>query len=139
MLDNNLILTKSPIDYNFTVGIIFKEHNKYKYFKPLFKTHGMAIMRSKKKIFFINGESLKKYSYNHLLAVQAHEIAHYILKHKEVKDKQSEKEADIAAIIILQKKEYNIAAKILKKRCNSLYGKNLFLPRNKEILLNKYI
>jgi hypothetical protein len=78
------------------------------------------------KNIFMDGEAISDDAIDrdHLLAIEAHEIAHSMLGHDSGVDEQSEKEADLFAIALLEMDGHMRAASFLKNRLEELYGIN---------------
>ena len=76
------------------------------------------------KNIFIDGEAISdnNIDQDHLLALEAHEIAHSMLGHESGVDEQSEKEADLFGIALLEMMGLQRAASILKDRMKELYN-----------------
>ena len=130
-----LVAGKSKIDSSFKMFVIYSDHKNYASdFAPIFKSHGLGILMPGKKEIYIDGEGLKGLSYDHLLAIQAHEIAHYRLKHRGTYSKKQELEADVEGHKILVDGNYTKGASILRKRIKDHYGKSglKMLDENKE-------
>jgi len=118
-----LVAAKSKIDTSFKMFVLYSEHEKYASdFAPIFKSHGLGFLMPGKKQIYIDGEALGSLSYDHLLAIQAHEIAHYRLKHRGTYSKKQELEADVEGHKILVDGNYTKAASILRKRIKDHYG-----------------
>ena len=118
-----LVAAKSKIDSSFKMFVLYSEHEKYASdFAPIFKSHGLGFLMPGKKEIYIDGEAFKGLSYDHLLAIQAHEIAHYRLKHRGTYSKKQELEADVEGHKILVDGNYTKAASILRKRIKDHYG-----------------
>ena len=118
-----LVAAKSKIDTSFKMFVIYSEHENYASdFAPIFKSHGLGFLMPGKKQIYIDGEALGSLSYDHLLAIQAHEIAHYRLKHRGTYSKKQELEADVEGHKILVDGNYTKAASILRKRIKDHYG-----------------
>ena len=119
-----LVAAKSEIDKSFQMFVIYSEHEKYASdFAPIFKSHGLGFLVPGKKQIYIDGESLEDLTYDHLLAIQAHEISHYRLKHKGDYSEKQELEADVEGYKILVDGNYTKAAVILRQRIKDHYGK----------------
>lgn len=130
-----LVAAKSKIDTSFKMFVLYSEHEKYASdFAPIFKSHGLGFLMPGKKEIYIDGEAFKGLSYDHLLAIQAHEIAHYRLKHRGTYSKKQELEADVEGHKILVDGNYTKAASILRKRIKDHYGQRglKMLDENKE-------
>ena len=119
-----LVAAKSEIDKSFQMFVIYSEHESYASdFAPIFKSHGLGFLVPGKKQIYVDGESLKDLTYDHLLAIQAHEISHYRLKHKGDYSEKQELEADVEGYKILVDGNYTKAAVILRQRIKDHYGK----------------
>ena len=119
-----LVAGKSEIDKSFQMFVVYSEHENYASdFAPIFKSHGLGFLIPGKKQIYIDGESLGDLTYDHLLAIQAHEISHYKLKHKGNYSEKQELEADVEGYKILVDGNYTKAALILRKRIKEHYGK----------------
>jgi len=119
-----LVAGKSEIDKSFQMFVVYSEHENYASdFAPIFKSHGLGFLIPGKKQIYIDGESLGDLTYDHLLAIQAHEISHYKLKHKGNYSEKQELEADVEGYKILVDGNYAKAALILRKRIKEHYGK----------------
>jgi hypothetical protein len=94
--------------------------------------------------FFIDGQELLKdgYTSNHIYAIEAHEIAHYILQHdKDNPSIEQEKSADVAAIEILEFLKHYEAKNLLIRRFTLLYTcdpnkDDILSPKEKELLIS---
>ena len=91
------------------------------------------------KVMYIDGQAIEDLSKDQFYAIQAHEIAHHILKHKGHYTADQEREADVAGIAILQHLQYNLASKALEDRAIQSYGRtNLSLKPQQLALLKAY-
>jgi hypothetical protein len=104
--------------------VLFLEHSDDAYIKlkPMFKKHGIAFKHDTN--IFIDIDNLKKQGWSskdHILFIEAHEIAHYILKHTK-SSAHIEAEADYGGITLCKQHNMNKAAKL---------GLQQFEPRNK--------
>ena len=118
-----LVAGKSEIDKSFKMFVVYSEHESYSsVFSPIFKSHGLGFLIPGKKQMYIDGESLEDLTYDHLLAIQAHEIAHYKLKHKGQYSEKQELEADVEGYKTLIDGNYTEAARILRQRIEDHYG-----------------
>lgn len=112
--DLDIISYKSSLDDSFIVNAIYRENEEYEKFKNLAKEN-IAISDVNKKLIFIDGEELKRYSKDHLLAIEMHEIVHSYLNHgKSCRKNFEEAEADYIAIFLLKHRNFNQAAFILE-------------------------
>lgn len=114
---------KSKIDSSFKMFIVYPEYGDYNsVFKPIFNSHGIGFLIPGKKQMYIDGPQMENLTKDHFYAIQAHEIAHYNLKHKGGYTEENELEADIEGYKILISKKYKKAAEILKQRILDFYG-----------------
>jgi len=119
-----IVAGKSAIDKSFKMFVIYSDAENYSsVFKPIFDSHGLGFLIPGKKQMYIDGESLEDLTYDHLLAIQAHEIAHYRLKHKGNYSEKQELEADVEGYKILVDGGHDMAAVILRQRIEDHYGK----------------
>jgi len=119
-------VNKSKIDDNWMVFIIENSDGNYEIHEKLFEKFGIAYADLENKLIVIDGKAVteQKLTQNHLLAIEAHEIGHFISDHKGQINKlheQMEKEADWAAYRILTEIEKHKAADIISKRFQGQY------------------
>ena len=118
---------RSEIDPDWTVFIMFSNDDLYDKVSGLFDKFGLAFADLNSKTIFIDGEQAREQNLtdDHLLAVEAHEIAHQILNHQgdEFSEKQ-EREADWFGIRLLDRMGYGKAAALLEKRYSDQYGES---------------
>ena len=113
---------KGQIDKRYNIIVVSKEHPKYEEFKKFITSGKIAVTIPGKPIIFVDGEKFKNMnlSDNDIIFIEAHEIAHHLLKHKFTKDIDQEREADYGAYLLLRKHQFNIAANsvrnLFKKR-----------------------
>lgn len=119
---NDCISYNSEIDPTFKVFIFYKENENYKTIRILLGkfNNSIAALNVGTKNILMDGERIEKenLSKNHLLAIEAHEIAHSLLNHPAGTSQEQEIEADKKALEILYSKGYTVASKILKNRLN---------------------
>jgi hypothetical protein len=122
---------KSKIDDSWMVFIIEPSDENYNdVHKELFEKFGIAYAALENKIIFINGKEIQeqRLTQNHLLAIEAHEIGHFISDHKGLINKslvEMEKEADWAAYQILLEIEKNKAASLIADRFKGMYEQDI--------------
>lgn len=116
---------RSEIDPTWTVFLLFSNDELYDKVSSLFDQFGLAFAELESKLIFIDGEQVRdqQLTEDHILAVEAHEIAHQLLDHGRhgYSDRQ-EMEADWLGIRILDQLGYGKAAAILEKRYSDQYG-----------------
>ena len=141
--DIDALQWNSIIDSNFKTQIIYPNNPSFKKMHDnYFKVYGVAFLHFPSMTVFIDGQEFIKdgYTTSHIYAVEAHEIAHYILKHDmSAPSKEQEMAADVAAIQILHFLDHQIAKNLLIARFTSLYTgdysmENNLSPKEQELL-----
>jgi hypothetical protein len=125
-LNEHVVAYASKINPEFTVFVIYKEHEGYKTIKESLESmnNSVGALWVGTKNIFIDGEAIADLNIDqdHLLALEAHEIAHSMLGHEAGIDEQSEKEADLLGMALLSIDGYERAKSILGDRMKELYG-----------------
>ena len=124
MKGEDIITFWSRIDPKFRVLVIYKGSLSY----PLIKESLLALDNSigalvpGQEIILIDGERVNEegLSDDHLLAIEAHEIAHARLGHAGERNQTHEIEADELAIEILDSMNKKEASDLLRERLKSL-------------------
>jgi len=124
MKREDIISFDSRIDPAFNVLVIYKESQTY----PLIKASLVSLDNSigallpGHNIILIDGERVNEegLSDDHLLAIEAHEIAHAMLGHAGERNQTHELEADELAIEILDSMNKKEASDLLRERLKSL-------------------
>jgi len=124
MKREDIISFDSRIDPAFNVLVIYKESQTY----PLIKASLVSLDNSigallpGHNIILIDGERVNEegLSDDHLLAIEAHEIAHAMLGHAGERNQTHETEADELAIEILDSMNKKEASDLLRERLKSL-------------------
>ena len=124
MKEEDIISFDSRIDPAFNVLVIYKESQTY----PLIKASLVSLDNSigallpGHNIILIDGERVNEegLSDDHLLAIEAHEIAHAMLGHAGERNQTHELEADELAIEILDSMNKKEASDLLRERMKSL-------------------
>lgn len=117
--DKDMKVYQSQIDENFTVHIIYKESPAYKDIKEsLDEIKSVGALWVGTKNIYIDGESIidNNIDEDQILALEAHEIAHSLLGHAAGQDDQSEIEANLFAISLLDMDGHERAAEYLKEK-----------------------
>jgi hypothetical protein len=96
------------------VAILGKDDYRYDVIKPLFEMCGFGFAETSSGCVFIDGEV--KLTKDELKWVEAHEVAHIVLKHTKDRNAKDEMDADIKAIEILTFKGYTKAAELVKQK-----------------------
>lgn len=124
--EQSMVSYQSTISPDFTVFVIYKEHDRYKEIKDSLEkmNNSIGVLLVGTKNIFIDGEAVaeQEIDRDQLLAIEAHEIAHSMLTHEAGIDEQSEKEADLLGIALLEMSGLQRAASFLKDRMKELYN-----------------
>lgn len=117
---------QSKIDPSYTVSILFKTHELYNDIKVQLNNvnNSIAALQIGTKNILIDGEELLKLNLtqNDIYAIEAHEIAHSIIGHGPGTDEESEKEADLLGIALLEINGLIDAAEVLKDKLFRMYN-----------------
>jgi hypothetical protein len=108
---NNMYFYLSSLHNKF---IVMESDNEY--ILKIIGKNNDAICLIEDKLIIINKNISKNWENKHYLAVEAHEISHYLAGHNERNNIQSEKEADKMAYIILNYKSFKNASKLIEDR-----------------------
>ena len=125
--DNTIKIYQSIINSDYTVHIVYKENPGYKDIKEsLDSIKSVGALWVGTTNIFIDGESIidNNIDQDQILALEAHEIAHSVLQHEAGTDEQSEKEADLFAITLLDMDGHHRASEYLKERLLTNHGIN---------------
>jgi hypothetical protein len=121
-----IIAYNSVINPEYQIFVVYSDSDEYQSIKAALQSMNNSIgaLWVGTKNIFIDGERLVDESIDtdQLLAIEAHEIAHSMLGHDSGVDEQSEKEADLFAIALLDMDKHTRAASFLKDRMKDLYG-----------------
>ena len=96
------------------VAILTKDDYRYEVMKPLFEQCGFGFAETSSGCVFIDGEV--KLTKDELRWVEAHELAHIMLKHTKDRNDDDEMSADMFAIILLLDRGYKKAAKLVESK-----------------------
>lgn len=126
MKGEGIVSFGSRIDSRFKVLVIYKESVAYSLVKSSLADldNSIGALMPGQEIILIDGERVNEegLSDNHLLAIEAHEIAHEMLGHEGERNQDHEEEADVLAIKILDSFSRKEAAALLRERVKSLRG-----------------
>jgi len=121
-----IVAYNSVINPEYQIFVVYSDSDEYQSIKNALQSMNNSIgaLWVGTKNIFVDGERLVDESIDtdQLLAIEAHEIAHSMLGHGAGVDEQSEKEADLFAIALLDMDNYTRAAEFLKDRMKDLYG-----------------
>ena len=102
-------LYNSEWDTNIVVAVIDEGDYQYQTIAPLFNEYGYGFVLPEQKLIFIDGS----YDVVHQKWIEAHEVAHIILGHKQKENLMDEIEADRLAYHLLDDKGYLQSKKLL--------------------------
>ena len=105
------------------VAILTKDDYRYEVMKPLFEMCGFGFAETSSGCVFIDGEV--KLNKNELKWVEAHEVAHIILKHTKDRNEGDEWEADSLAHRLLSGSGYKRAAGLVSKHSMERHNKRI--------------
>lgn len=121
-----IVAYNSVINPEYRIFVVYSDSDEHQSIKNVLRAMNNSIgaLWVGTKNIFIDGEKLAELNIDQdqLLAIEAHEIAHSLLGHKSGVDEQSEKEADLLAIALLEMHAHIRAASFLKVRMKDLYG-----------------
>ena len=112
----------SDINPEFIVFILFNGDDKYNELQQIIPPEDIAITVFGEKHVFVDGERMMGYTKHHLKFIEAHEIAHHELGHRRYGDPEFEKEADLAAFILLRWHNHNEASDIVIDEFEGRHG-----------------
>ena len=114
-MEENIVIYPSQFNPDTQVIVIFPGHEKYSDFEPLFNELGFGFVAPEQNMVFIDGGILgdeNDMDIDILRFIEAHELAHVILGHKERRP-EDEKDADLYAFILLGEKKFRNAQQYL--------------------------
>jgi hypothetical protein len=114
-MDDNIVIYPSQFNQDTQVVVIFPGHEKYLDFEPLFNELGFGFVAPEQNMVFIDGGILgdeDDLDIDILRFIEAHELAHVMLGHKERRP-EDEKDADLYAFLLLNEKGYSQAKQYL--------------------------
>jgi Zn-dependent peptidase ImmA (M78 family) len=107
-----------------TVVVVFNEDPLYSQVKGFFDQYGFGFMVPGKNLMIIDGEILvgEPDAKDILKFIEAHEVAHILLKHDGPRNERDEIEADMMALNLLVAKGYDKSIKILLDKFQERHG-----------------
>lgn len=107
-----------------TVVVVFNDDPLYSEVKPFFDQYGFGFMVPGKNLMIIDGEILVGHpkAKDILKFIEAHEVAHIMLKHNGPRNERDEIDADLMALNLLVKKGYVDSIKILLDKFQERHG-----------------
>ena len=96
----------------------------YPQVKPFFDQYGFGFMAPGKNLMIIDGEILvgEDNAKDILKFIEAHEVAHILLKHDGPRNENDEIEADLGAYLLLQDKGYDKPIEMLLNHFKERHG-----------------
>jgi hypothetical protein len=130
---------KSKFDPSHTLVFLQKTDKEYVKFKDKFSKHGLAFKHA--RYIFFDVPELKKsgyYTKEHLTFIEAHEVAHSVLRHTKT-SKYTEAEADFLAVLLCDDAGFNKSARLGKREFSSRNGIsfNAFQKKHQDSVLKK--
>ena len=126
MTSQSIVSYDSVISPQYQVFVVFADSEQYTEIKEALAAMNNSIgaLWVGTKNIFIDGERVieEGLDKDHLIAIEAHEIAHSMLGHQAGNDITSEKEADLLAVALLESFGYRRAAQFIKDRMKDLYN-----------------
>ena len=107
-----------------TVVVVFNDDPLYSQVKPFFYQYGFGFMVPGKNLMIIDGEILvgEDNAKDILKFIEAHEVAHILLKHDGPRNEKDEIDADMMALNLLIGKGYDKSIKILLDKFEERHG-----------------
>ena len=122
--------TESQLEYrseflnDVTVVVVFNDDPLYSQVKGFFEEYGFGFMVPGQNLMIIDGEILigEPDAKDILKFIEAHEVAHIILKHDGPRNEKDEIDADMMALNLLIGKGYDKSIKILLDKFEERHG-----------------
>lgn len=107
-----------------TVVVVFNDDPLYSQVKGFFEQYGFGFMVPGQNLMIIDGEILvgEPEAKDILKFIEAHEVAHIILKHDGPRNEKDEIDADMMALNLLIEKGYDKSIKILLDKFQERHG-----------------
>ena len=107
-----------------TVVVVFNDDPLYSQVKGFFEQYGFGFMVPGQNLMIIDGEILvgKSNAKDILKFIEAHEVAHILLKHNGRRNKKDEIDADLKALTLLIEKGYDKSIKLLLDHFQERHG-----------------
>lgn len=106
------------------VVVVFNDDPLYSQVKGFFEEYGFGFMVPGQNLMIIDGEILvgESNAKDILKFIEAHEVAHILLKHDGPRNEKDEIDADMMALNLLVKKGYDKSIKILLDKFQERHG-----------------
>jgi hypothetical protein len=107
-----------------TVVVVFNDDPLYSQVKGFFDEYGFGVMVPGQNLMIIDGEILvgEPDAKDILKFIEAHEVAHILLKHDGPRNEKDEIDADMMALNLLVEKGYDKSIKILLDKFQERHG-----------------
>ena len=124
MIKETQIEYRSEFLNDVTVVVVFNDDPLYSQVKPFFDQYGFGFMVPGKNLMIIDGEILvgEPDAKDILKFIEAHEVAHILLKHDGPRNEKDEIDADLMALNLLIEKGYDKSIKILLDKFQERHG-----------------
>jgi Zn-dependent peptidase ImmA (M78 family) len=106
------------------VVVVFNDDPLYSQVKGFFEEYGFGFMVPGQNLMIIDGEILvgESNAKDILKFIEAHEVAHILLKHDGPRNEKDEIDADMMALNLLVEKGYDKSIKIFQERHGVEFG-----------------
>jgi Zn-dependent peptidase ImmA (M78 family) len=107
-MSEELVSYQSKFLPNVVITVVFKENSNYPFLKKLFDEYGYGFYAPEMRTIIIDGEAFigdDALTKQEMDFVEAHEVAHLMLKHSGPRNEKDEIEADLLAYKLLKGKE----------------------------------
>jgi hypothetical protein len=122
----NPITTPASLDPNWTLVISYPNDSLYDKLDPYFEKLGIAFANLAEQTIYFDGAEVSEdyFTRDHMVAIEAHEIGHYIANHQgePYYSKRQEQEADWLGINLLIENGKTKAATLLIERFSKQYN-----------------
>jgi hypothetical protein len=107
-----------------SVVVVFNDDPLYSQVKGFFEEYGFGFMVPGQNLMIIDGEILvgEPNAKDILKFIEAHEVAHILLKHDGPRNEKDEIDADMMALNLLVEKGYDKSIKILLDKFQERHG-----------------
>jgi predicted Zn-dependent protease len=124
MENQNQIEYRSEFLNDVTVVVVFNDDPLYSQVKGFFDEYGFGFMVPGQNLMIIDGEILvgEPDAKDILKFIEAHEVAHILLKHDAPRNEKDEIDADMMALNLLVEKGYDKSIKILLDKFQERHG-----------------
>ncbi len=122
-VEPGLVVYKSKIDPDYMVFVIYEDNPIYPAIvEEMSEMKTICVMDTSTNFMIIDGEAIGDLNPDHLLCIEAHEIAHAMLDQTELTEEDAEIESDLVGIFLLKTLGFNEASVILERRLYNQRG-----------------